>query len=356
MGLNLAALRISPEHSILQAMASIDRNGEGITMVVDSENRLIGTVTDGDIRRAILSGMNLELPIKSLLKQRPRTSNANPLTAPVGTSDADLLHMMNQSTLRQIPIVDEEGRLVDVALLKDLVKDYELPLAAVVMAGGYGARLRPLTEGLPKPMLPVGDRPLLEWTIKQLQRAGIRRVNLATHYKGDMIAQHFGDGRGFGLEIKYVHEDQPLGTAGALGLFQNSDEPLLVVNGDILTGIDFRAMLDFHREQQADMSVAVKRHEIHVPYGVIDTNGPEITAISEKPAVRVYINAGIYLLNPVVCRLIPSDRPYDMPDLIRQLVREGRRVVSFPVREYWLDIGKVEDYQKAQADAKKGKV
>ena len=212
----------------------------------------------------------------------------------------------------------------------------------------------PLTEEVPKPMLPVGGRPLLELTIEQLRNAGIRRVNLATHYKGDVISRHFGDGRDFQMDIQYVEEQQPLGTAGALRLLDSSDEPLLVINGDILTRVDFRAMLDYHRENVADMTVAVKEHEARLPYGVVDIKGINIVGISEKPVLHHFINAGIYLLNPQCSHYIPVDQPYDMPDLIGKLIEEGRRVVSFPIHEYWVDIGQAEDYQRAQMDSNDG--
>jgi dTDP-glucose pyrophosphorylase/CBS domain-containing protein len=347
---------ISPEISIREVMACIDRNAKGIALVLDAECRLIGTITDGDIRRAILAGIDLDLPVQALQGHWAPLHRPAPLTAPVGTPDTQLLRMMNAHTLRHIPLVDATGRVVDVALLSDLVKEHELSLTAVVMAGGYGTRLYPLTERLPKPMLPVGGRPLLELIIEQLCQAGIRRVNLATHYQGKIIAQHFGDGRDFGVEISYVKEDQPLGTAGALGLLDTSAEPVLVINGDILTRLDFRAMLNFHREHQADMTVAVGQYEFQVPYGVIETSGVTVTGISEKPVVRHFINAGIYLLHPEVCRFVPNDQPYDMPELISRLVAEGCRVVSFPVREYWLDIGQIEDYEKALVDVENGGV
>ena len=224
------------------------------------------------------------------------------------------------------------------------------PLQAVVMAGGFGTRLSPLTDELPKSMLPVGDRPILEIIIEQLRQSGISRVNLATHYKKDIIARHFGDGQAFGVEIQYVEEDQPLGTAGALSLLAASDEPMLVINGDILTHVNFRNMLEFHREHQADMTVAVRHHEYQLPYGVVTTDGLKIKSISEKPMVRHLINAGIYLLHPSVRQYIPSGQRYDMPDLIEKLLEDGRRVVSFPIGEYWIDIGQAEDYQKARAD------
>jgi len=353
----LAQFLVALDSSIREVMACINRNAKGIALVVDEERHLVGTVTDGDVRRAILAGIiDLDLPVQKLLERRSPTPYPQPITALIGTSDAENLCLMNEHAIRQVPLLDEHGRVVDMALLSDLVKEYELPLTAVVMAGGYGTRLRPLTEELPKPMLPVGDRPLLELIIDQLRQAGIRRVNLSTHYKGEIIAGHFGDGRDFGVEIRYVREDQPLGTAGALGLLDTSDEPLLVINGDILTRVDFRAMLDFHREQRADMTVAVRQHEFRVPYGVIETDGVTITGISEKPMVRHFINAGIYLLNPEVCRFIPNGQSYDMSDLISRLVAEGCCVISFPIREYWLDIGQVKDYQKALADIENGEV
>ena len=345
---DLKKLLVGPDVSVRQVIECIDRNAKGIAMVVDDGRRLIGTVTDGDIRRAILAGVSLELEVSVLLERKASAANPHPVTAPVGTTDAQLLKMMSDSALRHIPLVDEAGRVADVALLGDLVREYEPPLTAVVMAGGFGTRLLPLTEELPKPMLPVGDRPLLELTIEQLRQSGIRRVNVTTHYRRDVITQHFGDGREFGVDIQYVEEEQPLGTAGAISLMEVSEEPLLVINGDILTKVDYRTMLDFHREHGAEMTVAVREQEFRVPFGVVETDGTVITGISEKPVVRHFINAGIYLLNPAVCRMIPNDQSYDMPDLIAQLVGEGRSVVSFPIHEYWLDIGHIEDYQKAR--------
>lgn len=346
----LARLLVGTESSIREVMVCIDGNAQGIALVVDSEHRLLGTVTDGDIRRAILANVDLDLPVQTLLERRAPAIHPIPLTAQVGTPDADLLRMMSEYNLRHIPLVDEDTRVIDVALLSKLVREYELPLTAVVMAGGYGSRLRPVTGELPKPMVPIGDRPLLELILKQLRKAGIRYVNLTTHYKGDVIARHFGDGRSFGLEIRYVEEDQPLGTAGALGLLETSNDPLLVINGDILTRVDFHAMLDFHRQHGADMTVAVHQHEIRLPYGLVEIEGTKVIGISEKPVLRHFINAGIYLLNPGMCRFIPTGHSYDMTDLISRLIAEGCRVVSFPVREYWLDIGQTGDYQKALHD------
>src|ERR1041384_8852949 len=284
----LTNLVVGPASSVRAVMEQIDRSGKGIALVLDESQHLLGTVTDGDIRRAILTGIDLDTSVEQLL-------NSRPLTAPAGTSDSTLLHLMNESGVRQIPLIDENDRVVDVTLLSDLVKEFELPIRAIVMAGGLGTRLRPLTDTLPKPMLPIGSRPLLELIVERLKESGIRRLNVATHYKGEVISEHFKDGQDFGVDIRYVKEDHPLGTAGALSLLEESDEPVLVINGDILTRVDFRAMLNFHREHRADLTVAVKQYELSVPYGVVLTDGVSVTGISEKPIVKQFINAGIYL-------------------------------------------------------------
>ena len=302
--MDLAQLLVTRQTSIREVMACVDLNAKGIALVVDEGQRLVGTVTDGDIRRAILAGMDLDLPVQALLQRRSAAPCSSPLTARVGTPDGELLRMMSESTLRHIPLVDEGGRVVDLAFLGDLVREYELPLTAVVMAGGYGTRLDPLTEDLPKPMLPVGDRPLMQVIIEQLRQAGIRRVNVTTHYRPEKISDYFGDGQGFGVELNYVTEDRPLGTAGGLGLVAASEEPLLVINGDILARVDFRAMLEHHREHGAEMTVAVRRYDVPVPYGVIETEGARVRGLREKPVFNFLVNAGIYLLEPAVVRSI----------------------------------------------------
>jgi dTDP-glucose pyrophosphorylase/CBS domain-containing protein len=351
---DFSALIVSESSTIRSVISCIDRNAKGIAIVLDADNHLIATVTDGDIRRAILAGLDAELPVRELLNRRTNMSPNGPITAPVGTPDTTLLHMMAETTVRHIPLVDEENRVVDVALLSELVREYELPLRAVVMAGGFGTRLRPLTEDLPKPMLKLGSRPLLELIVEQLREAGIKRLNVATHYKSDVISEHFKDGQEFGVDIRYVKENQPLGTVGALSLLEESNEPLLVINGDILTRVDFRAMHNFHREHNADLTVAVRQYEMRVPYGVVDTDGVAVRGISEKPLLKQFINAGIYLLSPTVKRMIPNGQPYDIPDLIQLLLREARTVVCFPIREYWLDIGEADQYDQAQADIANG--
>jgi dTDP-glucose pyrophosphorylase len=343
------------ETTLREVIACIDRNSKGIALVIDSEGQLLATISDGDIRRAILENVNLDDSVQSLLVKRNTTTAGHaPVTVLLGTSDADLLHVMNKAEIRQIPIVDAAGRVMDMAFLNDLVREYELPITAVVMAGGFGNRLRPLTDQTPKPMLPVGDRPILERTIEQLKNTGIRRVSLTTHYRAEAISDHFRDGKDFGVAIDYVHEDQPLGTAGAIRLLEQIDEPLLVINGDILTHVDFRAMLAYHQKHQACLTVGVRQYDLQVPYGVMECEGPNILGVSEKPRMQFLVNAGIYLMEPCARNYIPGDRKFDMTDLIQSLIREQRTVVSFPILEYWLDIGQHADYEKANSDFKSG--
>lgn len=354
---DLSSLCVSGDSSIRQAIACIDQNTAKIALVVDDENRLLNTITDGDVRRAVLAGTELDAHVM-LLQDRKVTSghHKQAVTAPVGCETGVLLQLMREHDVRQVPLVDEEQRVVGLVMFRELISSDKLPMQAVVMAGGSGTRLRPLTDRLPKPMVPVGGRPMLERIIDQLREAGISKVVVTTHYKGELISQHFGDGHEFGVQISYVNENQPMGTAGGLSQLELSDEPLLVINGDILTRVDFRAMLDFHSEYQAEMSVAVRQHDLQVPYGVVETDGARIVKILEKPTVRHFINAGIYLLNPAVSQLIPNEDSYDMPDLINRLITDGRRVISFPVREYWLDVGQHDDYRQAEADLRAGKV
>ena len=350
---DLARYFVGPDSSLREVIACIDRNGKGIALVVDADQRLIGTITDGDVRRALLAGRDLDWRAAALLAEKPPQA-LKPLTAPDDTAAAELLELMQRHDVRHIPLVQSENRVVGVALLSDLIEEYRLPIRAVIMAGGFGTRLRPLTDETPKAMLPIGDRPLLEHIVRQLKDVGIRRLSLATHYRGDTIRSHFGDGREFDVEIQYVDEGEPLGTAGALSLLEGSDEPLLVMNGDILTRVDFRAMLEFHTSSRAELTMAVRPFELQVPYGVVETNGIEVVRLAEKPVARYLINAGIYLLSPDIQRRVPSGQRYDMTDLVSRLIADGRRVISFPVRESWIDIGHHEDYLRARQSSSGG--
>lgn len=346
----LGRLLIRRTQTVRDALACVDAGGEGIALVVGEGRKLIGTITDGDLRRATLAGIDVDKATVDTLLRRREGPRTQPLTAPVGTTELQLMQMMKRSRLRHIPIVDGKGRVQELALLRELALEDPLPVTAVVMAGGLGERLRPLTDKVPKPMLHVGDRPVMEHVLEQLQKVGISRVSITTHYKPEAIVDHFGDGRRFGVEIDYVNEKEPLGTAGALGLMTPPDGPVLVINGDVLTQVNFRSMLSYHSDNQADMTVGVRRFELKVPYGVVDMEGALVTGLDEKPTYKFFINAGVYLIEPNVFQLIKHQEHLDATDLIDRLMSAGRKVVGFPIHEYWLDIGRPEDYLRANKD------
>jgi len=341
---------IRPTDTLRQAALTIDANLSGIAVVVDEAGRLIGTVTDGDLRRASLRDVPLDSSVADLLAARRGTRYAKPLSAPVGTSTEELLELMRARSVRQLPIVDDQERVTDIAVLDRLVGSPSLPVTAVVMAGGLGTRLRPLTEDVPKPLLPIGGRPLIDTVLGQLKRSGIHQIVVTTHYRAEQISNHLGNGADHGVQIDYQHETTPLGTAGVLGKLSHTDKPLLVINGDVLTTLDFAALVAFHIEHEADMTVAVREYSIRVPFGVVEAEDGRVRAVREKPEYKFFVLAGVYLIAPHVVRTIGSGEHCDMPELIRRQLEAGGRVESFPVREYWLDIGRLEDYERAQLD------
>jgi NDP-sugar pyrophosphorylase family protein len=262
---------------------------------------------------------------------------------------------MNQFNVNHLPLVDMGNRVVDFLQRKD-VAEIGQNLSAVIMAGGYGKRLLPLTETIPKPMLPVGDRPLLELIIQQLRRSGIRDVNLTTHYLSDSITDYFGDGEDFGVSLNYFQEDHPMGTAGGLKHMKRPEGTFIVINGDILTTLPFQEMLAYHRQHGAVLTAGVRKHEVHIPFGVVECEDVRIVGLTEKPSFGFFINAGAYLLEPRAWDFIPQQQRFDMTDLIHKLLDAGLPVVGFPIMEYWVDVGKKEDYQRAQEDVGKGKL
>jgi dTDP-glucose pyrophosphorylase/CBS domain-containing protein len=343
-------ITVSPDVSIEDALPVLDRGGMGILLLAGEDRLLRGVVTDGDIRRAMLRHHSFASPLDSI-------ASHTPVVAGPTVTALEALELMNHARpflLNHLSLVDSDARIEGLVLRSDLTDGHTVGIRAMVMAGGFGQRLRPMTADLPKPMIPIGDRPVMEHILTHLREAGIHRVNVTTHYRPEKITSYFGDGSALGLDIRYVEEKEPLGTAGALGLIDVPTEPMLVINGDILTRLDFGAMATFHREHRALLTVAVRRYDVDVPYGVVETEGIRVHALSEKPRLSFFVNAGIYLLQPEVYSYLPEGQRFDMTDLIQSLLDEGREVVSFPIREYWLDIGEHADYQRAQEDFRNG--
>jgi dTDP-glucose pyrophosphorylase/CBS domain-containing protein len=345
----LESAAISPAATIAEAIAHLDKAGTGALVLCTPDRLLCGVLTDGDIRRAILQRKSMELPCETIATKIPTI-------APLFTPAAEALELMNRHEIDHLPVVNAANRVVQFLLRRDLMPDANLDLPAVIMAGGFGKRLYPLTETMPKPMLPVGDRPLLELIIQRLRSSGIHDVSLTTHYLPDSIVNHFGDGEDFGVRLNYLRENNPMGTAGGLRQMERPAAPFLVLNGDILTAVPYREMLAFHRKHSAMITVGVRKYDVQVPFGVVECDDVHITSLQEKPCLSFFINAGTYLLEPAAWDYIPKERRFDMTDLIRTLLDAGERVASFPITEYWIDVGRHEDYQRAQEDVLKGTI
>jgi dTDP-glucose pyrophosphorylase len=338
---------VKPGATVREAITSIDAGAIEIALVVDERRRLIGTVTDGDVRRALLAGTTLDDPIDAIV-------HTDPLTAPEGSDPASLLQLMTAEGIEQVPLM-RDTEVVDIAFMRDLLTGAgrEGGHPVVLMAGGRGSRLHPLTESTPKPMLPVGDRPLLERLITQVHDAGFSRVLIAVNYQADVIEKHLGDGSEFGVEIGYLRENEPLGSAGALKLAgAELDRPFVVMNADLVTNVNLSALLGFHRDEANAITVGVRQYALEVPYGVVTLEGTRITSLAEKPTQSFFVNAGIYAVDPQVVALAikgGEDR-FDMTDVIDAALDAGMRVGGFAVREHWIDIGQLADYERAESE------
>lgn len=350
--MNLDDILINKDQTLSDIVRMLNTNAAGIVVVVNDQQHLLGTITDGDIRRALMQGCEMTATTEDILRLKDKNSPQTPISAPIDADDATILSMMTKHRLRQIPLIDGDKRVVDVVLLDDLVLESEAQLAAVLMAGGFGKRLMPMTENVPKPMLEIDGKPILERIVEQLRDSGIGNVSVTTHYRHDQILDHFGDGKDFGLKIDYIREDNPLGTAGALSMIDRPDQPVLVMNADIITNLNFRVFSKFHDDNDATMTVAVRPYEHTVPYGVMETDGVVVKGVREKPKSRWMINAGIYILAPEAFDYIPANERFDMPSLMERLMKNGLKVVCFPLHEYWRDIGQPQDFKAAENDVR----
>ena len=333
---------VDPGATLQEAVARIDRNRCGGVCVVDAAGVLLGMLTDGDIRRQVLRGTDLRtVPVAEAMQRRP-------VTATPDFSRSQLRHLMRARSITQIPVVDGSNRLLWLALASELLEAPASGRPVLVMAGGLGVRLRPLTLARPKPLLPVAGRPILEHVVERLVECGFPQVLIATGYHSQMIEDHLQDGRQYGASIRYLREEAPLGTAGVLAtLSREVQGDLLVMNGDILTTVDFAALVESHLASGADMTVAVREMVEQLEYGVVKVEGEWVTSIEEKPRRSLLLNAGIYVVGPRMRQLAADQGRFDMTDLIRWGIGEKRRVRSYPLREFWLDIGRMADYERA---------
>lgn len=332
---------IGPATPIVQAIEIIDKGDLQIALVVNQQGMLLGTVTDGDIRRAILKHYSLDEPVHKIMNNHPRFVYQE-------QSREISISLMRNSKVRQIPVVDREMRLVGMEIADELLNPPPRKNWVILMAGGLGQRLKPLTEACPKPLLKVGGKPLLETILESFIEQGFRNFFISVNYKAEMIMEHFGDGSRWEVDIQYLQESKSLGTAGALSLLpQKPNQPLLMMNGDILTKINFGQLLKFHKKNGSEVTICIKEQQNQLPYGVVTIDKNRIKDFAEKPAQHFFINAGLYVLNPEVLRFIPADSVFDIPDLLRTLLAHDKDIAAFPIREYWIDIGRFDDYERA---------
>lgn len=334
---------VGPSATLEQAVDVLDKGGLRIAIVVDENRRLLGTLTDGDVRRALLRHLPMDIEVSHVMCPTPHVAHRE-------WTREHVLTVMESTQLIQLPVVDQQNAVVGLETLHDLLQHRQLDNPVFLMAGGFGTRLYPLTQDCPKPLLKVGDKAILELILESFIDAGFHRFYISTHYLPEMIREHFGDGERWGVSIEYVHEAEPLGTGGALGLLPHEkiDLPLLMMNGDLLTRVNYRGLLDFHEEHNSTATMCVREYEHQVPYGVITSESHRVTGMVEKPVQRFFINAGIYVLSPALVRSVEPGTRIDMPTLLEKAMATGKEVTMFPMHEYWLDIGRMEDFHRAQ--------
>lgn len=333
---------VSPSKSIQDVLSVIDKEHLRIALVVDNDNSLLGTVTDGDIRRALINKISFEEPISKIMCSTPTTVD-------VGTPRAKILEIMEEKELFLIPLLDN-GIVVGLETVHRAIQKNKYDNPVFLMAGGFGTRLQPLTNNCPKPLLKVGDKPILETLLLQFINAGFHNFFISTHYLPEMIREYFGNGSKWDVVIKYVHEQEPLGTGGALGLLPNDipDVPVIMINGDVLTTINIQRLLAFHNHKGGIATMCVREYEYQVPFGVVENNGTELLAMTEKPIHRYRVNAGIYVVEPSLIAKVKSNEYIDMPTLLEKNM--DHKVHLFTFHEYWLDIGRIDDFNRAQQD------
>lgn len=338
---NYKDILLKPTSTIKDALKIIDSGAMKIALVVDEDEKLLGTLTDGDIRRGLLNNLSLDDSIESVIFKNPTVCN-------IKDTKEHILEVAIERKLYQVPIVDNEGRLVGIEEMDELLKPAIKINKVVLMVGGLGTRLRPLTEHTPKPMLKVGNKPILETIILNFKKYGFTNIILSVSYKSEIIEEYFKDGREFGVNIEYIHESKRMGTAGALSLMRDKlNEPFFVMNGDLLTNINFEHMMEYHLSNNAIATMGVREYDFQVPYGVVNVDGENILSIEEKPVHSFFVSGGVYVLDSKVLDFIPSDEFYDMPMLFEKVIENKMKSISFPIREYWLDIGRLEEFEKA---------
>ena len=343
---NIENIKLKQNATIKEALSIIDSGAMQIALVVDDNDKLLGTLTDGDIRRGILKGLDLDSSIETIVFKEPAI-------AKISSTKEEILKIALSKKLHQIPIVDDNGIVLDLKEIEELVEPKIKTSRVILMVGGLGTRLRPHTQDTPKPMLKVGNKPILQTIVERFAEYGFVNITMCVNFNASIIRDYFSDGKEFGVNIDYVLEEKRMGTAGALSLLkERPSEPFFVMNGDLLTNVNFEHIFNYHILNKATATMCVREYDYEVPYGVVKMNDNKIIEIAEKPVQKFFVSAGIYMLSPEILDLIPKNEFYDMPALFEKLIKLSKNVISFPIREYWLDIGRMEEYQRANEEYK----
>ncbi|MCG3714147.1 nucleotidyltransferase family protein [Arcobacter lacus] len=341
---NIKNIKLNINSSIKEALQIIDTGALQIALIVDVNDKLLGTLTDGDIRRGLLKGLDLNSSVESIVFKTPTI-------AKISNTKEEILKLALSKKLHQIPIVDDNGKILGIQEIEELIRPKEKINKVILMVGGLGTRLRPLTDNTPKPMLKVGNKPILQTIVEKFSEYGYTNIIMCVNYKSHIIQDYFGDGKEFGVSIEYILEEQRMGTAGALSLLsEKPTEPFFVMNGDLLTNINFEHLHNFHIFNNSMGTMCVREYDFQVPYGVVNIENSKILSIEEKPTHKFFVSAGIYMLSPEILEYIPQNQFYDMPTLFEKIISEKQNAISFPLREYWLDIGRIEEYKKANQE------
>ena len=341
---DIQKIKLTVDSTIKEALQIIDLGAVKFAIVVDADDKLIGTLTDGDIRRAILEGKTLDNKIESIYFRKPTVVNIN------NTKD-EIINICVSKKIYQIPVIDDEKKVIRIDILDELLKPEIHTNKVILMVGGLGTRLRPLTENTPKPMLHVGGKPILQTIIEKFVSYGFVNIVMCVGYKSNIIQNYFKDGSKFGANIEYVLEEKRMGTSGALTLLKTKpNKPFFVMNGDLLANVNFEHLLEFHLANNSIATMCIREYDFQVPYGVVNVEHGKILSIEEKPVQKFFVSAGIYMLDPKCIDNIPKNEFYDMPTLFEKLIEMDQNTISFPLKEYWLDIGRIEEYEKANRE------
>lgn len=341
---DIIKLFINADSSIKSTMEVIDRGTRGIALVIDEDQRLLGTVTDGDVRRAILKSVSLDEPVSIIM-------NDNFVFVGENYSHMLVQTIFEKRKINQLPVLDDNMRVVNVIFYHEFFQQASKENWAVIMAGGLGSRLSSLTKDIPKPMLRVGPKPIIETIIEQLKNYGYKNIILSLNYKADIIRNYFQDGSNFGVNIKYVNEKKRMGTAGAIKLAKEYlDKPFFVINGDILTKLNFEQFMQYHLKNGNSITIGTKKYEMTIPYGVVDIKDENVVSLKEKPDMKFFVSGGMYCLESGTIDCIPKDEYFDITQLIEVYLKNNKKVGSFPITEYWMDIGQIDDFYQANED------